>query len=102
MDFTLWLGPLPIRWTARIEDVTPAGFVDRQIRGPFQEWAHRHTFEPVDETTTEVVDTIEFSLKKHPLWGLVGLGMWLSLPLLFAFRGWKTRRLLTTQQVQYG
>ena len=22
MDFTMWLGPLPIRWVARIEDVS--------------------------------------------------------------------------------
>ncbi|MEZ4584038.1 MAG: hypothetical protein R3A10_20780 [Caldilineaceae bacterium] len=35
MDFTMWLGPLPIRWLARIEQVTPVTFVDRQLRGPF-------------------------------------------------------------------
>ncbi|HRX05275.1 MAG TPA: hypothetical protein P5148_19150, partial [Anaerolineae bacterium] len=30
----------------------------------------------------------------HPIWGPVGLGMMLNLPLLFAYRGWQTRRLL--------
>ncbi len=97
MEFTLWLGPLPIRWLARIEDVGPTGFVDRQLRGPFGHWVHRHSFVPVDETTTAVVDEISFRLQPHPFWGLVGLGMWLNLPLLFAYRAWRTRQLLETQ-----
>jgi ligand-binding SRPBCC domain-containing protein len=94
MDFTLWLGPIPIRWLARIEDVTPTGFADRQLSGPFQYWVHRHTFEPVDESTTTVIDEIEFSLHPRPWWWVVGLNMRLGLPLLFAYRSWKTRRLL--------
>ena len=94
MDFTMWLGPLPVHWLARIEEVSATGFIDRQLRGPFRRWVHRHTFVPVDETTTAVVDEIELELRSHLLWGLVGLGMSLSLPLLFAYRGWKTRRLI--------
>jgi len=98
MDFTMWLGPLPLHWLARIEDVSPTGFTDRQLRGPFREWIHRHTFTPVDETNTAVVDEIELELRSHLWWSLVGLGMWLSLPLLFAYRGWKTRRLIQAPQ----
>jgi ligand-binding SRPBCC domain-containing protein len=94
MDFTMWLGPLPMRWLARIEDVSPSGFSDRQLRGPFRCWLHRHTFVAVDEATTAVVDEIELEFRSHLWWRLVGLGMWLSLPLLFAYRGWKTRRLI--------
>jgi ligand-binding SRPBCC domain-containing protein len=29
MDFTMWLGPFPIHWLARIEAVSPHGFTDR-------------------------------------------------------------------------
>ncbi len=94
MDFTLWLGPLPLRWTARIENVGYNGFTDRQLRGPFRRWVHRHTFCPLDNSTTEVIDEVEAELHRHPFWALVGLGMWLNMPLLFAYRGWKTRRLL--------
>jgi ligand-binding SRPBCC domain-containing protein len=94
MDFTLWLGPLAINWVACIENVSPNGFDDRQICGPFRHWIHRHRFITEDDQTTKVVDEIEASLKRHPWWGLVGLGMWLGLPMLFAYRGWKTRRLL--------
>lgn len=94
MEFTLWLGPLPIHWLARIENVTSTGFVDRQLRGPFQQWVHRHTFVPVDETTTEVIDEIDVALQPHLWRKLLGLGMWFNLPLLFAYRGWRTRHLL--------
>lgn len=94
MDFTLWLGPVPVRWVARFEAVGPDGFTDRQVRGPFGEWTHRHTFLNVDGHTTEVVDEIQATLRAHLYHGLVGLGMWLSLPLLFAYRGWRTRHLL--------
>jgi len=97
MDFTMWVGPLPLRWLARIEDMSLNGFTDRQLRGPFEQWMHRHEFVAVDEKTTQVVDEISASLRKHPLWGLVGLGMWLGLPLLFAYRGWRTRRLLESE-----
>ena len=92
--FTLWFGPLPLHWLARIEDVSTTGFVDRQLTGPFKEWVHSHTFVPIDENTTKVVDQIYACLHSQPLLGLVGRMMWMGMPLLFFFRSWKTRRLL--------
>ena len=94
MEFTLWMGPLPMRWVAGFEEVTPTGFVDRMARGPVRRWQHRHSFVAIDEQTTDVVDEVEIELRMHPIWGPVGLGMMLNLPLLFAYRGWQTRRLL--------
>jgi ligand-binding SRPBCC domain-containing protein len=97
MDFTLWLGPLPVRWLARIEQVAATGFLDRQLRGPFAKWEHRHTFREAsgDGPQTEVIDEIEAEVKPHPLWGLVGLSMWIGMPVLFAYRKWKTKKSLT-------
>lgn len=94
MVFTMWLGPLPVRWVAQIENVTLTGFTDRQLHGPFSEWVHRHSFVPIDDHTTEVVDSITLRLQKHPWWWLLGMGMWLGLPILFMVRAWKTRRML--------
>lgn len=85
-DFTMWLGPLPIRWTAVHTQVTPHGFSDTQKRGPFKSWTHRHRFQELDNGRTEVIDEIEAepgSLLSH--------FMWLNLPVLFAYRGWRTR-----------
>lgn len=98
MDFTMWLGPLPVHWLARIETVSPDGFTDRQVRGPFAEWIHRHTFIAVDEQTTDVLDDITLSLRPHPFWYPIGLSMYLGLPILFAFRAWKTKKLLESKQ----
>lgn len=94
MDFTLWLGLLPVHWLAHVEAVSPDGFTDRQLRGPFAAWEHRHTFIAVNEHTTDVVDEITLQFRLHPLWYPVGLGMWLGLPMLFAWRAWKTQKLL--------
>jgi uncharacterized protein (TIGR01777 family) len=94
MDFTVWLGPFPLRWAARIEDVTSTGFVDRQVRGPFRQWVHRHSFETIDDATTAVIDEIDFNLQTSLFKRLVGLDMRLMLPLLFAYRKWKTKQLL--------
>lgn len=94
MRFTLWLGPIPLPWRARFESISAAGFTDRQLAGPFRSWAHRHSFQPADNGCTWVMDEIEATIKLHPWWGPIGLGMWLSLPVLFVYRQWKTRRLL--------
>ena len=93
MSFRIWLGPLPVRWTARIEDAGPGGFTDRQLAGPFAEWVHRHTFDPTGPASSRVTDSIRARLRPHLLWGPAGLAMWFGLPLLFAIRAWKTRRL---------
>jgi ligand-binding SRPBCC domain-containing protein len=94
MDFTMWLGPLPIRWVAQIEQTTTVSFVDRQISGPFARWKHLHTYVAQGPDKTLVIDQVEAELSANWWWKAVGMGMWLNLPVLFAYRGWKTRRLL--------
>lgn len=97
MRFTLWLGPLALGWLAKIEAVSETGFTDRQIEGPFHHWEHRHNFEALTADRTLVVDQVSASLKPHWFWGLVGRLMWWNLPILFAYRGWKTQRLLQSR-----
>lgn len=94
MDFTLRLGPLPLRWLARIESVGPDGFTDRQLRGPFRRWVHVHRFERCLDGTVAVVDEVDAQPAAHLLWGPVGWAMKLSLPFLFAYRARRTRQLL--------
>ncbi|MEO1172071.1 MAG: cyclase [Myxococcota bacterium] len=92
-EFTLWLGPIPIRWHALHRDVDAFGFTDVQVQGPMARWEHTHRFVSVDENTTEVREHIEL---EHPR----GLrGVWtrllfggLALRGLFAYRAWVTRR----------
>ena len=94
MAFTMWLGPLPIRWRAYLSRLSSNGFTDHQIEGPFRYWIHTHSFICVDEHHTEVIDEVQAGLKWNLVWAPIGLAMWFGLPLLFAYRGWKTRRIL--------
>lgn len=102
-EFTMWAGLLPIRWRARHSGVDPLrGFVDEQVSGPYRRWVHRHVFSRLDEHTTEVKDEIDASLRPHVLWGPVGLTMWVSLPLLFAYRSRQTRRRVAEFHISKG
>jgi ligand-binding SRPBCC domain-containing protein len=63
-EFTLWFGPLPVRWTAVHHHVGPHGFTDVQESGPLQSWSHTHTFTAVDPHTTRVTEQITYA--HHP------------------------------------
>ena len=94
--FTLWFGPLPIRWLARHESgPTPDSFADVQRRGPLAWWRHEHIFEEIDGGL-RLTDRITFAHRP----GLPGLFTRLAfdglpLRLLFWYRHWKTRRALS-------
>jgi ligand-binding SRPBCC domain-containing protein len=87
VDFTMWIGPLPVRWVAVHSNVEfPKGFTDTQIEGPFTSWVHTHTFRMVNDRTTEIIDRVEAQPSNRPWLGLVSRFMWFSLPLLFSHR----------------
>ncbi len=92
--FTLWNGPIPVRWRVRIARSGDWGFEDHQVRGPFERWVHRHYFERADEGQTRIRDEIEYQIKRHWFWGLIGSLMAIGLPLLFWYRARKTKSIL--------
>lgn len=48
LEFTLWFGPIPIRWLVRHEPgPTEHSFADFMLRGPMAYWRHEHIFEEV-------------------------------------------------------
>ncbi|TFH33977.1 MAG: hypothetical protein E4G99_10430 [Anaerolineales bacterium] len=94
MAFTLWIGPLPVQWEARLENFSEAGFDDVQLKGPFAVWKHTHRFQALDEGGTRITDRVEYRLRRHGVWGPVGFAMAMGLPLLFWFRAQKTKTLL--------
>ena len=86
-EFTLWFGPIPIRWKARHINVGKYGFTDVQLSGAFKRWEHSHRYVPATRHTTLVEDHIEFTHHR----GLRGLLTRLlfsrfSLSVLFAYR----------------
>lgn len=92
-DFTMWMGPFPVHWTAQHQNVSSTSFTDVQIHGPMKSWQHTHTFRAIDEQRCEVHEHIEF---EHDS-GLRGLWSRLLFPqpalfLLFCWRAFVTRR----------
>lgn len=62
-NFTLWFGPIPIRWQAIHSNVSINGFTDTQQKGPLKSWQHTHKFTAVSPTTTEIHEHIDY---EHP------------------------------------
>jgi ligand-binding SRPBCC domain-containing protein len=67
IDYRLRLHGLPLRWRSRIELWEPGrAFVDRQVRGPYRLWHHRHEFETTAAGTL-VRDIVHYALPLGPL-----------------------------------
>jgi ligand-binding SRPBCC domain-containing protein len=70
IDYRLRLHGLPVRWLTRIEEWEPNRmFVDRQLRGPYRFWHHRHEFTAVGGGTL-VRDLVHYALPLGPLGAL--------------------------------
>jgi len=90
--FTLWVGPLPLHWTAVHVRVSNEGFTDVQTKGPVKKWEHTHTFTPLSADVTEVHEHIEYE-HHSGVWGLVTRLLFArpSLQLMFMYRKFVTR-----------
>ncbi len=68
IEYRLRVHRVPLRWVSRIEAWEPGrSFVDRQLRGPYGLWHHRHIFEPVEANATIVRDDVDYALPLGPL-----------------------------------
>lgn len=57
----------PIRWTTEIVEWDPPnGFVDLQLKGPYQLWRHQHRF-IAEGSATRIVDEVKYRLPLGPL-----------------------------------
>jgi ligand-binding SRPBCC domain-containing protein len=62
IEYRLRVHGIPLRWTSRIDEFTEnEWFVDRQVRGPYQLWHHRHEFAAV-AGGTRVRDHVDYAL----------------------------------------
>ncbi len=96
IDYRLRVHGIPLSWTTRIEQWEPgAGFVDRQIAGPYRLWHHRHTFRAQGDSTV-VTDVVDYALPLGPLGDLARrLIVRRDLERIFAYRHAAAARALT-------
>lgn len=90
------LGLVPQAWEVRLEEVCPpTRLVDVAVRGPYPVWRHVHAFREDGPGHSTLTDRVEY----QPPWGRFGrlLDRVLFRPqlaVMFAWRQWRTRRLL--------
>ncbi len=92
IDYRLRVRGLPLRWRTLIRDWQPPyRFVDEQLRGPYRQWVHEHTFEARDGGTL-ARDVVRYAVPFDWL-----LHRWFIRPdieRIFAYRQQALRRLL--------
>lgn len=100
IEYRLRLHGIPLRWLTRIEEWDEdRGFVDRQLRGPYKLWHHRHEFEAV-EGGTRVRDVVHYALPLGPLGELARLVLVRrDLDRIFAYRRDAVERLATNGDI---
>lgn len=94
--FTMWMGPVPVHWTAVHSDVSESGFTDTQIAGPMKSWVHTHRFSAISETKTEVHEHIDFEHHR----GIRGLWSRMLFPKPGLYALFTIRRTITRREVR--
>jgi ligand-binding SRPBCC domain-containing protein len=95
IEYRLRLHGVRLRWISRIEEwETDRTFVDRQVRGPYRFWHHRHEFLPHEDGTL-VRDRVRYALPLGRLGDLAHAAVVeRDLRRIFDFRRDAVRRLL--------
>ena len=95
IDYRLRVRGVPLRWVSRIEEWEhERAFVDRQLRGPYRLWHHRHEFVACGEGTV-VRDRVRYALPLGRLGALAHAAfVRRDLERIFDYRRAAVRRLL--------
>lgn len=68
IDYQLKLHGIPIKWRTEISVWEPPfRFVDQQLRGPYSQWIHTHTFTEIEPNKTQIDDEVRYRLPLEPL-----------------------------------
>jgi ligand-binding SRPBCC domain-containing protein len=67
IDYQLKLRAFPIKWRTEISVWKPPfEFVDQQIKGPYKQWIHHHTFTELEKNKTLIEDKVRYRLPFEP------------------------------------
>jgi ligand-binding SRPBCC domain-containing protein len=94
IDYRLRLFGVPFSWRSHISEwAPPLAFTDEQVRGPYANWIHRHTFEETPGGTI-IRDRVRYRLPFSPLGDLAfPLVRW-QLEQIFSYRQRAVREIL--------
>jgi ligand-binding SRPBCC domain-containing protein len=98
IDYKLSLRGFPMKWRTEISDwEPPVKFVDRQLRGPYREWIHTHTFTELSPQRTLIEDQVTYSLPMSPLTDMFHFLVRRELNYIFDYRQAEVERILTKE-----
>lgn len=87
IDYTLKMRGIPVKWQTEISVWEPPfRFVDQQLRGPYKQWIHRHTFTEVGPNETHMEDEVRYRLPLEPLGDITHFMVRRELEYIFDYR----------------
>lgn len=98
IDYQLKLRGIPMKWRTEISVWEPPfRFVDQQLRGPYSQWIHTHTFTEVEPGKTQIDDEVRYRLPFEPLGDLAHFIVARELAYIFDFRQRAVAKLLVSK-----
>ena len=98
IDYRLTLRGLPMSWRTEISLWDPPNeFVDRQLKGPYRQWIHRHTFTDLGPNRTLIENEVKYRLPVEPLGDIAHFIVRRELERIFDFRQMAVAKILQDQ-----
>ena len=100
IDYKLKMRGIPIKWRTEISVWEPPfRFVDQQLRGPYNQWIHTHTFTELSPTQTLMEDEVRYRLPLEPLGDIAHFFVKTELAYIFDYRQKVVAKMLNSPQI---
>lgn len=98
IDYKLKMRGIPMKWRTEISIWEPPfRFVDQQLRGPYSQWIHTHTFTEISPTQTLMEDEVRYRLPFEPFGDIANYFVNGELAYIFDYRQKVVAEMLQTE-----